>query len=155
MLEVITEYWVLWLCGLLAGALVFIMKRWMKLERSHMIDERHEEIANMRKEIVDKLEGEISVEVKKSTEADKQIRADLEVVENTLDNLTKGVLSLQGAIFKQECRRLLQPEHVITLEEYEQCVEDHEAYNGLGGNHRGDSLFSSVEIKWKNQLLND
>lgn len=152
MLEVITQYWVLWLCGLLAGAVIYVVKRWTKLERENMVNDRHQEISAMRKEIVDKLEGEIAVEVKKSNESDLQIRADLEVLENGLDNLTRGILSLQGAIFKQECRRLLESGHVITLEEYEQCVEDHEAYNGLGGNNRGDSLFSSVEIKWKNQL---
>lgn len=155
MLEVITEYWVLWLCGLLAGAAIFIWKRWIKLERDNMVNDRHKEITAMRKEIIDKLESEIAVEVKKSNNSDLQIRADLEVLENGLDNLTKGVLSLQGAIFKQECRRLLEPAHTITLEEYEQCVDDHEAYNSLGGNSRGDSLFTSVEIKWKNQLIND
>lgn len=155
MLEVITEYWVLWLCGLLAGAAIFIWKRWIKLERDNMVNDRHKEIAAMRKEIIDKIESEIAVEVKKSNSSDLQIRADLEVLESSLDNLTKGVLSLQGAIFKQECRRLLEPSHTITLEEYEQCVDDHEAYNGLGGNSRGDSLFTSVEIKWKNQLIND
>ena len=55
---------------------------------------------------------------------------------------------MQGKVFKGDCRRLLEPNHIITEEEYEDIVADHKSYNGLGGNHIGDSLFLSVMKKW-------
>lgn len=63
-----------------------------------------------------------------------------------------GVLSIQGKIFKNECRSLLREGHEITLEEFESLQEDHKAYKALGGNHDGDTLFSMVEKKVTNSI---
>ena len=41
---------------------------------------------------------------------------------------------------------------IILPEEYEQLESDHVAYNGLGGNHKGDSLFEQVTAKYFAQL---
>ena len=38
-------------------------------------------------------------------------------------------------------------DHIITLDEWEELDIDHTAYNGLGGNHKGDHLFSLVKKK--------
>ena len=54
---------------------------------------------------------------------------------------------MQGKNFKSDCRRLLDENHEITLDEWEEIDADHEAYNGLGGNHRGDELFELVKKK--------
>lgn len=64
-----------------------------------------------------------------------------------------GVLSIQGKEFKQECRDLLQPDHEITIEEYEQFEKDHDAYNSLGGNHEGDHLYELVKKKVEGTLI--
>lgn len=72
------------------------------------------------------------------------------VVEN-LDVIRKGLLAVQGHEFRNKCRRLLSKD-VILLEEYEQLESDHLAYNGLGGNHKGDSLFDQVKTKYYSQL---
>ena len=50
------------------------------------------------------------------------------------------------------CEWLLSPDHVITVQEYEQFEEDYVAYKGLGGNHRGDALYKSVVEKFNKQL---
>jgi len=55
-------------------------------------------------------------------------------------------------MFYDECRRLLDPNHVITLDEYEQFNKDYEAYKALGGNHRGDILYKSVVVKFEESL---
>lgn len=66
----------------------------------------------------------------------------------------KGVLSLQGRSFKTQCRELLDPNHVISLSEYELISEEHDVYNSLGGNHEGDVLFDLVDVKYKQNLAN-
>jgi len=73
------------------------------------------------------------------------------IVDN-VQALKQGVLSMQGKVFKGDCRRLLEPNHIITEEEYEDIVADHKSYNGLGGNHLGDGLFKSVMNKWDTQV---
>lgn len=79
-----------------------------------------------------------------------------EGINEKIDTIKNGVLSLEGAYFKQECRKMLVPEHIITTHEYETLVIEHGTYNSLGGNHEGDSLFRLVETKYQEQLhLND
>jgi len=67
-----------------------------------------------------------------------------------MSHLKAGLLSMQGKEFKAECRKLLDENHQITLDEWEELDADHEAYNGLGGNHRGDQLFEMVKKKAEN-----
>ncbi len=70
-----------------------------------------------------------------------------------IDTLQDGILSIQGRDFKADCRSLLQPDHEITLDEYEQIIEEHEVYNNLGGNHKGDELFDLVTHKFDAGLI--
>lgn len=75
----------------------------------------------------------------------------LSAVATNLDLIKKGLLAVQGHEFRNKCRKLLRQE-VIEFEEYEQLESDHIAYNGLGGNHKGDSLFDQVKTKYYSQL---
>lgn len=59
---------------------------------------------------------------------------------------------MQGRNFKNDCKKLLDTNHTITLQEYEALLQDHTIYNSLGGNHEGDALFSMVEAKYKNTV---
>lgn len=68
-----------------------------------------------------------------------------------MEVVTSGILSIQGIHFRSSCRLLLDPSHVITIDEFEQITHDHETYNKLGGNHIGDALFKQVEIKFQSQ----
>ena len=73
-------------------------------------------------------------------------------IHNEIDNIKSGVLSIEGRAFKDDCRRLLEPGHVITLPEYEAIQAEHIVYNSLGGNHEGDGLFRLVVKKYQNTL---
>ena len=84
----------------------------------------------------------------KSQEEDKKIY-------EKIDHLTSGVLSIEGRAFKDDCRRLLEPGHVITLAEFEAIQAEHIVYNNLGGNHEGDGLYSMVVAKYQQALKND
>lgn len=69
-----------------------------------------------------------------------------------LNSLKRGLLSVQGRQFKADCKRLLDPNHVITIEEFQQINEDHEAYHALGGNHNGDAIFELVKKKAEEKI---
>lgn len=77
----------------------------------------------------------------KSVERDKRI-----------EEIRKGLLSIQGQSFKEKCHKLLAQEHQIDVEELENITKDHDAYKGLGGNHEGDTLFSLVIEKAKKDI---
>lgn len=129
MLEFIIQYWLNFLLTAIAGGLGFICRRIWKMYQNEKDQQE--------------------------TEKDKQLREDLKEtihsgdkeLQDQIDILKKGILSIQGSIFKQECRALLREDHEITLEEFEQLQEDHNIYNSLGGNHDGDALFNMVQGK--------
>lgn len=83
-------------------------------------------------------------------EADEKITNEMHNIEDGVGKITKGMLSIQGQTFRAACHRLLESDHSITIDEYEQIVRDHETYNSLGGNHIGDNLFKLVETKFSN-----
>lgn len=88
-------------------------------------------------------------------EVDKRNQAHQVTDQNLKDDirrLKKGVLSFQGFMFKSHCRELIDSEREITLKEYEDIAAEHEAYNGLGGNHEGDVLFALVKQKFENHI---
>jgi len=98
---------------------------------------------------------EINTKVNKALEAGREeskaddavLEEEISTVEKNLAALTAGILSMQGKEFRANCRKLLAEDHIITLDEWEELDKDHMAYNGLGGNHKGDHLFSLVKKK--------
>ena len=92
-------------------------------------------------ECYNKLLNVVNESEEKSRQEDVKIHKEIDVIKN-------GMLSVQGNAFKNECRRLLEQEAPITLEQYEAIVEEHHVYNSLGGNHTGDALFKSIEAKY-------
>lgn len=86
--------------------------------------------------------------------ADKTIREDIQGLKNEFSSVRDGVLVIQGRAFKDDCHKLLEPDHIISLIEYENMLTEHAIYNALGGNHEGDALFHMVETKFKKDLVN-
>ena len=106
----------------------------------------------IRAEIVEELEGKIEEVRQHSDENDKKIQKDISELENGVQRLSVGVLSLQGKQFKEYCRELLQPGHTITVSEYEDFESEYEVYKTLNGNHKGDLLHERVVDKFNAQL---
>ena len=138
LLEFVIKYWVEFAFGLIVTGGGYFVRRYLKMRESEQNRERAKFYDNFKKDIFIKYD-----EIKKESE-----NGDLEL-QKQLDLLRKGILSLQKKEFFKECQALLEEDHELTLEEYKQCIEDHDAYNGLKGNHRGDSLFALVEEKAK------
>lgn len=152
MFDFIIKYWVEWLCGIVATGVVFLARHYVKLQRKDF-ENRWEKRKNEAKtEVLQHLEGELQQEVTRSTAADNKIKAEIEVLNNQIENVNTGVLSIQGKQFRDMCLALLDPDHVITVQEYEQFEEDYVAYKALGGNHRGDALHAAAVEKFKHQI---
>ena len=138
LLEFVIKYWVEFAFGLIVTGGGYFIRRYLKMKEDEQNRERSKFYDNFKKDIFIKYD-----EIKKESE-----NGDLEL-QKQLDLLRKGILSLQKKEFFKECQALLEEDHELTLDEYQQCIEDHDAYNGLKGNHRGDSLFALVEEKAK------
>ena len=138
LLEFVIKYWVEFAFGLIVTGGGYFVRRYLKMREDEQNRERSKFYDNFKKDIFIKYD-----EIKKESE-----NGDLEL-QKQLDLLRKGILSLQKKEFFKECQALLEEDHELTLDEYQQCIEDHDAYNGLKGNHRGDSLFALVEEKAK------
>lgn len=66
----------------------------------------------------------------------------------------EGTLALWRKTYFADARLLLEPDHVITHEEYAKISKEHDTYNKLGGNHEGDEYFKSITIKYQAGLKN-
>ena len=161
MLDFIAKYWLEFLFGIIALGLTGLARYFYglyKKEKQRLEDEAH-------KKIIIELKSKISDEHKitasllqternLSKQENDALKQEIYNLNDKIDVVSGGVLSIQGKQFKDDCRKLLNPDHEITLDEFEEIESDHETYNKMGGNHTGDKLFQMVEQKFKNSLSN-
>ena len=159
MLDFIVKYWVEFALGIIATGLGVACKRILNLYKKEKEHEKTEEKNQLLEEMKDMMTScqldlinKILPHEAALKEEDKKLNQDITHLNENMDILKGGVLSLQGREFKQDCRELLKEDHVITLIEYETIVDEHKIYNSLGGNHRGDALFAAVQQKYNNSL---
>lgn len=174
--SIVLKYWVELILGLIVAGGGFVIKRYLRLEKEERQREQREyfdkmldKIQKENQQVLKHLEkehdtmnqnsedryDEINTKVDKALEAGREeskaddavLEKEIVAVEKNIAALTAGVLSMQGKEFRNNCRKLLAEDHVITLDEWEELDKDHMAYNGLGGNHKGDHLFSLVKKK--------
>lgn len=151
-IDFIVKYWLEFVFGLVTLAITTGVKHYFNLERKAYRDKWDAREKEMREEIISKLEEEISEVEKASKEADEHIQAEIKDINKKVKGLNGGILSIQGKQFITECKALLEPNHIITSDEYEEFEMDYSAYKGLGGNHRGDALHDRVIEKFDKQL---
>lgn len=141
MAEFIIKYWLEFLFGLVVAGLSFLCKKFYtlyKLEKEHQKTKEQTAFYEGIKETI----REVG---KESLKGDQALQTQINAV-------SAGILSIQGKIFKNECRALLKDGHEVTLEEFENLQEEHKTYKTLGGNHDGDTLFTMVEKKVTNSI---
>lgn len=173
---IVLKYWVELILGLIVAGGGFVIKRYLRLEKEERqreqreyFDKMLEKIQSENKTVLKSLEDEhdkmnqrsddrydeINTKVNEALEAGREeskaddavLEEEISTVEKNLEALTAGILSMQGKEFRANCRKLLAEDHIITLDEWEELDKDHMAYNGLGGNHKGDHLFLLVKKK--------
>lgn len=145
MLEWIAKYWMEFAFGLVIAGGGLFWKRFENLMKIEKTSQEQEFYNNLDKKIEEKIEDGY----KKSREDDQVLQNEINDIVTIVKSLKKGMLSMQGRTFKDACRDALKEDHVLTLTEYENLDADHEAYNGLGGNHEGDALWALVQEKAK------
>lgn len=89
-------------------------------------------------------------EIQTNKNDENLIEKKIDALEDSLNTLKDGILSLQRKEFKEECRRLLNQEEAITYEQYTILQREHTVYNSLGGNHEGDQLFKLASMRYAN-----
>ena len=161
MLDFIAKYWLEFLFGIVALGLTGLTRYFYglyKKEKQRLEDEAHEKIiVELKSKISDehKITAELlQTERELSQQENNALKQEIYNLNDKIDVVSGGVLSIQGKQFKDDCRALLKPDHEITLDEFEEIESDHETYNKMGGNHTGDKLFQMVEQKFRNSLSN-
>lgn len=174
--SIVLKYWIELILGLIVTGGGFVIKRYLRLEKKERqkeqkeyFDKMLEKIQTENQHVLKSLEkehdkmnqksenkyNEINTKVDEALEAGREesksddavLEKEISALEKNITALTAGILSMQGKEFRNNCRKLLAEDHVITLDEWEELDKDHMAYNGLGGNHKGDHLFSLVKKK--------
>lgn len=161
MLDFIAKYWLEFLFGIIALGLTGLARYFYglyKKEKQRLEDEAHEKIiVELKSKISDehKITADLlQTERNLSKQENDALKQEIYNLNDKIDVVSDGVLSIQGKQFKDDCRKLLNPDHEITLDEFEEIESDHETYNKMGGNHTGDKLFQMVEQKFRNSLSN-
>lgn len=133
MLQTIANYWLTFLLSIISTGLVLVCKKIWSLYQN----EKKQKFSQEHNDIVLELKTAIKESMMQSEKDDV-------FLQDQIDSLKRGILSIQGHNFKEYCRELLEEEKEITLKELEVCQEEHDVYNYLGGNHTGDLLFDLV-----------
>lgn len=163
----IITYWLQIVFGLIAGGFGLLAKKFWTMYQN----EKERDVEKTMAECYAKVEGKIkdvhgmvdrrdelihdSIERvhQDSIMHDEKMEQDLENLSSYIEVLKDGVLSVQGAHFRQQCKALLDDDRIISVDTFEQLTYDHTVYNRLGGNHLGDALYTAVESKFKAQQL--
>lgn len=101
--------------------------------------------------LYDKINKNLDTRDKKLREEDEKVNERLDKVDDTLDILRDGLLALHRRRFVDDCRKLIEQEEEITMEDYRRLEREHRTYNSLGGNHEGDQLYSIFLQKYQAQ----
>lgn len=148
MLDFIVTYWLEFLFGLIAASVTFLIKQYYSLQKKmkHQLRDSFEE------EIIEAINNSLKKEQEKTNKEIASTKEEILKVHKSTDILKSGLLNVQRKNFMEFCYFLLEPDHIITKEEYEDIEEDHDVYNALDGNHKGDELFRIVSEKYFNQF---
>lgn len=148
MLQFIEQYWLQVLFGLLISGGGLYLKHCRKVIARYKKDEKEEFHKAIIKEVGDKISTSLNPIVEKIDNIEETNK----ILTDKISIVEKGLLSVMGSNFKRRCEAFLQPEHEISLQEFNELQEDHEAYNALGGNHIGDQLFDLVCEKYSHTV---
>ena len=148
MLQFIAQYWLQVLFGLLISGGGLYLKHCRKVIAKYKEDQKEEFHTIIIKEVGNKISTSLNPIIEKIDNIEETNK----ILTNKISIVEKGLLSVMGSNFKRRCEAFFQPEHEISLQEFNELQEDHEAYNALGGNHIGDQLFDLVCEKYSHTV---
>lgn len=174
LLDFFVKYWTEFLFGIVAAGILAGGRYIWTLFKNRLRDSLEEQItsitdviAKRMSETDEKLEAKntsltqqigalqadmkiMQQEIQTNKNDENLIEKKIDSLEDNLNTLKDGILSLQRKEFKEECRRLLNQEEAITYEQYTMLQREHTVYNSLGGNHEGDQLFKLASMRYAN-----
>lgn len=174
LLDFFVKYWTEFLFGIVAAGILAGGRYIWTLFKNRLRDSLEEQItsitdviAKRMSETDEKLEAKntsltqqigalqadmkiMQQEIQTNKNDENLIEKKIDALEDNLNTLKDGILSLQRKEFKEECRRLLNQEEAITYEQYTILQREHTVYNSLGGNHEGDQLFKLASMRYAN-----
>lgn len=177
LLDFFVKYWTEFLFGIVAAGILAGGRYIWTLFKNHLRDSLEEQItsitdviAKRMSETDEKLEAKntsltqqigalqadmkiMQQEIQTNKNDENLIEKKIDTLEDNLNTLKDGILSLQRKEFKEECRRLLNQEEAITYEQYTILQREHTVYNSLGGNHEGDQLFKLASMRYANTSI--
>lgn len=107
-MEFITaNYWFGWVFGIVASIISAIVVWGIKRSIEKKANEKIAKNEAFEQRMIIKFNEAIDLHDKKLSEADTSIRVDMEVLDNKIETITTGLLSIQGRSFKQDCREML------------------------------------------------
>lgn len=136
MLDFIMQYWLQVLLGLISTGLGFLARKFWSLYKS---EQKHQKTKEQ-EEFCQELKEAIAEQGEQSHQGDK-------ILQEQIDAMKSGLLTVQRKIFMEECHALLDENHDITLEEFEEIGADYAAYKQLGGNGQGKVLYEMIKQK--------
>lgn len=158
--ELIAKYWIEFLCGIIGTGILANSKKIKNKINEYKAMKEKEKDEKFKQNLIGTIKPMLDDMQKKSDQSDVELRQELDTLQTSLkgvaeqvDKVTEGVLSVQGNIFKSECRSILEQDAPVTEGQYIKCMKDHSVYNSLGGNSDGDQLFHLVTELYKHQLL--
>lgn len=177
LLDFFVKYWTEFLFGIVAAGILAGGRYIWILFKNRLRDSLEEQITSITNVIAKRMsETDEKLEVKNTslTQQIGALQADMKIMqqeiqtnkndenliekkidtlEDNLNTLKDGILSLQRKEFKEECRRLLNQKESITYEQYTILQREHTVYNSLGGNHEGDQLFKLASMRYANTSI--
>ena len=89
-------------------------KRFLDLSKK----ERDKMREDFKTDIKKQIREEFDTKFKENTERDMMLEGTLTRIDKRLDTITAGLLSVQRGSFETHCKKLLEIEHTITVDEY-------------------------------------
>lgn len=146
MTDFIFKYWLEAVFGLIVSGLGFACRHYWKLWKNEQNHQKSEEQKIFYDDILSKID-ERNKKLEKKIDA---LTTRINEHDEEYSVLKEGLLSVQGANFKRQCKILLDQEHKITEAEWLQLNMDYQAYEKLGGNGAGHEMYDAVVHKYYN-----
>lgn len=95
-LKWIAQYWINWLCVLVAAGVSLFAKHYVKLQKQALEKKWQDKEKNMCGKIISTLEEEILKVETLSREEDSKLHKELDHIHAEVDTMESGILSIQG-----------------------------------------------------------
>lgn len=158
-ISIIIKYWVEFLLGIIVAGGGLFFRRYHELSKAERDQKRQDSQEKLKEAIKEDNQRMINEVSALSNQGDEKLQRQINTLNQEISTVNQemsvikmGVSSVQRKDFLEQCRYLLDPNHNVTLDEWDAISEDHDVYNALGGNHTGDQYYELIKKKVETTL---